>query len=372
MTGMDPFRFIECDVLVVGAGPAGSMAAKAAAKHGADVVMIDKRRRVGFPVQCAGYVPYQVNEYIMLEKNVIEQSVTSMITEMPCGMVEETKQLGYIVNREQFDSLLAEKATRAGASLITGCMATSHGHNATKALCGKEQLTIKSKVVVGADGPRSRVAFWTGRKNKDMVMASQWTVPLLKKLESTYVYFDRRFAGGYGWLFPRGGRANVGVGVERKYGFKPREALKWLVEKLARQGIIQARPLIYGGGLLAVGGRVRASGENIVLAGDAAGLCHPQTGAGVMSAVQSGWLAGEAAAKAAGGDDGVIDSYAKEIDELYSAAMEHAAGRRRLMEKFWKKSDSELSRALRYGWVAFPEYRLDMTVETEKEIFQNG
>jgi len=81
---------VTCDILVIGAGPAGSTAAKFAAKAGARVILLEKRKQVGVPVQCAEYVPWQITQEVKLPADVIAQRIDSMQTYMPDGEVVET------------------------------------------------------------------------------------------------------------------------------------------------------------------------------------------------------------------------------------------------------------------------------------------
>ena len=108
------------------------------------------------------------------------------------------------------------------------------------------------------------------------------------------------YCGGYGWLFPKGAVANVGLGIvaEARRSLKP--MLTALYEKLADQHRIGTKTFALTGGAISVGGRLRSVGwlerTAVLLAGDAAGLTNPVTGAGIASAAQSGALAGRAAA----------------------------------------------------------------------------
>jgi flavin-dependent dehydrogenase len=89
----------------------------------------------------------------------------------------------------------------------------------------------------------------------------------------------------------------------------------------------------------------------VLLAGDAAGLANPITGAGIASAVHSGTLAGEAAARFVAGDRAACEAYAQELEDLFGAALARAAARRRELA-----ASSRDKPALRRSWIAYPEY----------------
>jgi flavin-dependent dehydrogenase len=192
-------------------------------------------------------------------------------------------------------------------------------------------------------------------QNIDFIRACQWTVPLKSHLESIHIWFDHRLAGGYGWLFPKRDKANVGVGVDPRFGLKPAQELKCFASALAKMKLIEPRILATAGGLIPVGGPLTSRKGNLLLAGDAAGHCHPMTGAGVTTAVQCGELAGKAAARAAlSGDFSNLDSYKSEVEELAGDMLRRALQARRLLEPFW--AGPQLREVLRYSWVSFPEY----------------
>ncbi len=321
---------MECDVLVIGAGPAGSAAARAAASAGASVIMIDRRRTVGVRPQCAGFLPAAAA--VLLDGPVpgIAARVSNMQSFFPGSDAAETPSPGYIVDRDIFDQGLAAAAAAAGARICTRTRALRHGGGVTTVVGASGETGIRSSVTIGADGPRSVTGSWIGAANGAFVLAAQRTVPLLEDSGSLRIYFNRRFPGGYGWLFPVRRQARVGIGIAGAVGFKALEALKWFVGELGREGLIEAKTLSATGGLIPVGGPVKVAEGRIMLAGDAAGLCHPVSGAGIALAIQSGILAGEAAAKAASeGDGSAVEGYATEIEERFGGALRMAVLRRR-------------------------------------------
>jgi flavin-dependent dehydrogenase len=108
------------DVLVVGAGPAGSCAARAAALAGARVILVERRRQVGFPVQCAEFVPWQLGHQVPIPARCIAQTIGQMRTFLPDGTVVDKQAAGYVLDRALWDRYLAVLACQAGAELRTG------------------------------------------------------------------------------------------------------------------------------------------------------------------------------------------------------------------------------------------------------------
>ena len=252
---------------------------------------------------------------------------------------------GHMLDRAAFDAALVAHAEQAGAA----CRFGGNVVRITKdgaALLG-DGSTIAARVVVGADGPRSRAGKAIGSVNTELVETRQITVPLKRAHRATDIFLSADIPGGYGWLFPKGEVANLGAGVAPAY----KARLKVIVAKLHAElrERLGEEILSHTGGAIPVGGMVRPwgrLGETLVLlAGDAAGLANPVTGAGIAAAVQSGRLAGEAAAR------GSAEPYQGELEDLFGASLDRALRRRReLMEQVPTKA------ALRRGWIAYAEY----------------
>jgi flavin-dependent dehydrogenase len=105
------------DIVVIGAGPAGSSAARAASQRGADVLMIDRRQRIGIPVQCAEFVPQWISRYVHFSSRCILQTVETMVTHLPDGTSYEMKSPGYMLDRSFFDKELVASAILSGAKI---------------------------------------------------------------------------------------------------------------------------------------------------------------------------------------------------------------------------------------------------------------
>ncbi len=347
------------DVLVVGAGPAGSTAARVAAAEGVRVLVVEQRPVVGVPVQCAEYVPLQIAGHVSLPERCIAQRIRTLCTHLPDGEIVETPAAGYVLDRVLFDKALAVAACRAGAEIWTGARAwrfTPHASGLTvEVKRGARVEAVECRVLIGADGPRSTVGRWAGQVNAEFIDAVQVEVLLHAPQESTHVYFDPACRGGYGWLFPKGETANVGVGVSRRMGGDPQEALAHLLERVGiKEGAIIGR----------TAGRVPAGGPvasirlgNVLLAGDAAGHTHPVTGAGIASAIVGGELAGKAAAQAVQTDSlAALDEYEREWEAFMGGPLRHALDKRRYLDRHWSDDPPMLSSVVRKTWVAFKEY----------------
>ncbi len=348
------------DVLVVGAGPAGCTAARVAARQGVRVLVVERRPTVGLPVQCAEYVPAQMVAYVSLPEMCIAQRIRRMCTHLPNGETVETPAPGYVLHRALWDKMLAVAACHAGAEIWTSTRAMERTEKGVLVRPGAKILEIIPQVIIGADGPLSTVGRWVGQVNTEVIDTLQVEVALSSYLadgdrECTRVYFDPVYRGGYGWFFPKGDTANVGVGVNRKLGGDPAQALAHLLDRL------QIRPgavLGHTGGSVPCGGPVdRPWAGEVILVGDAAGHTHPITGAGIFAAVVGGTLAGQAAARAVQtGDLAALEEYEREWASFMGGPLRHALRKRRYLDQHWSDDPGELSAALRRTWIAFREY----------------
>lgn len=343
------------DVLVVGLGPAGASAAEAAARRGATVLAIERKAVVGAPVQCAEFVPGLLDQEIGGLAAVTKQTIQAMTTFVGSAPPDSTPDFrGRMIDRAAFDAELAARAAAAGAICRYGVMLRRLGRKGVVTL--SDDTRIAPGIIIGADGPRSAVGRAIGAVNSELVETRQVTVALIQPFDATDIFLDADIVGGYGWLFPRGATANLGIGVvpsERRH-------LKLRLDRLHRNLVAAGRvgSEIHGhtGGPIPVGGMVGPVGQvgacEVLLAGDAAGLAHPVTGAGIAAAVQSGKLAGAAA----GGAVGASRDYAEEIVDLFGSALARAARRRRELLNCHAGGSRPTADQLRRGWIAYPEY----------------
>lgn len=348
-------RTLTCDILVVGAGPAGSSAAREAASKGACVIMVERRAVIGVPVQCAEYIPAPLVGELCLGRGFVVQPVKAMRTFLNGRLLQQITAPGFTIRRDVFDRMLAAEAQKSGAKILLSTTAFSReGGEVILRERGSSETRVRTRVIIGADGPRSKVAGWIGCMNRNLVPAIQVRVALEHPMECTEFYLDDRIYGGYGWLFPKGNEANVGVGMK----VQGREdnigrVLLDLVKKLATDGKIKGRPFGFVAGWLPAQttGKIRAG--NVLLAGDAAGHTHPITGAGIPQAVIGGRMAGKWAAHAVERADlGKLAGYETEWHELFGETLEKASSRRRLLERKW----DWLEEIIKYCWVTFKEY----------------
>jgi len=343
------------DIIVVGAGPAGSSAASEASKGGAKVLVVEKKKIIGEPVQCAEFIPKLLFKEIILTTQSIAQEVTKMKVYFPDGECFEAHSPGYILNRNIFDKELAIAAEKNGVDIFINTVCLKKRDNKVIIKKGGKEAAIATRIIIGADGPRSTVGGWIKEVNKDFAIAAQYEIPLAGQMNSTEVYFDKEFEKGYAWLFPKGNLANVGVGIKYMHGNKvsTHKILDKFVKKLVNDGKVKPFPVSFASGLIPLNGPRHTVRDNIVLVGDAAGQTHPITGAGIPQAIMCGKIAGKAAARAIKEKNlKYLQKYEEEWQKIFGEELTRAMNRRRLLDSSWERFEEVLKRC----WVTFKEY----------------
>jgi len=306
------------DVVVVGGGPAGSMAAWEVAKGGVSVCMLEKDRDIGYPVRCGEAVGESgLRQFVEIEDSWIAEKITSVklvspnLTSVDIDFAAET---GYILNRRIFDYDLSRYAANAGAEVYTkayvkNVLANNGQTNGVVLDYLGEEKQIQAKIVIGADGLTSRVGRWAGLRTlvrmKDMESAVQYSVSNVDiEPNKMIMYIGMNHApGGYIWVFPKGKKfANIGIGISGKYS-KHKSAQKYLDEFMDREYPDAAILTTMCGGVPCAKPMEKPVANGIMLVGDAAHQINPMTGGGIVAGMKGGWIAGQVAAEAIQNDD---------------------------------------------------------------------
>jgi digeranylgeranylglycerophospholipid reductase len=313
------------DLVIVGAGPAGSAAAFTAAESGISVLLLEEHAEIGVPLACAeGLSRSTIKEYLDIRPDWIAQRLSGSIVRDPQGaeFTINYPHVGWVLDRKKFDPGLANIAEQKGAVLKK--MAKAIG------IQGKEIIVEENgsrkkysfRYVIGADGVLSKVGTWMGIDTRlglrEIEVCAEYRLSNLAiEPEYAYLLFGSRYApGGYAWIFPKSKTsANVGLGLSPlKTKEKPKSILdRWIKDEFPEAKI---EDRIFGG----VPAKLlkRFSGDGFCLVGDAARFTDPLSGAGIANGVKSGIIAGRNAVRIIRGKKSHLESEmeAEIIDEI--------------------------------------------------------
>lgn len=307
-------KTLTCDILVVGAGPGGSMAAKYCAQGGLNTLMIEKKNEIGAPLRCAEGVSkkWLAEVGIAPDPVWIRADMKGAVIRAPNGysfQLDESKagsEVGYVLERHLFDKALARDAAVAGAKIMlrtaaTGVIRENGKLVGVKAKSYGEEIEIRCKAIVAADGYESQVGRWAGidtnLKLTDIDSCLEYRMVGCDILPDycEFLLGTEVAPGGYLWIFPKGnGTANVGIGIMGSVA-KNGAAKKYLDKFIATDPRFKhAQPLeVIGGFVSTCPGLDCAVADNIILVGDAARIIDPITGGGICHACRTGMYAGK-------------------------------------------------------------------------------
>jgi digeranylgeranylglycerophospholipid reductase len=305
----------DVDVLIVGAGPAGAVAAwqtKQAAPE-MDVVLLERDRAVGTPVRCAeGVGDAGLREFANPDgADWVARRITDVIFQAPddTEVVLSGSGLGWVLDRTRFDAFLAAQAVAQGAEVLVGAEATGMARNGDDRWHvrvkqrGSEEI-YRARVVIGADGVETMVGRWAGLETRvparDMESCAQYVLQGIDfNPDAIYLQFSHAIApGGYAWIFPKGvGVANVGLGLVA-LKTDGRNARQYLDAWIAQRFPTGARTGYTVGGVIVHTTIKKTYADGVLVAGDAAHMINPLSGGGITNAMKAGRLAGCTAAAA--------------------------------------------------------------------------
>jgi geranylgeranyl reductase family protein len=324
------------DVAVIGAGPAGAMAALAAASQGKRVVIVERFRIPRYKTCAGGLVGAAINALPAGFTPPVQATATSFTFCMR-GSSERTKTaevpLVKLVRRDEFDALLVDAAVAAGAVVYDNTIVTNlAAEDDAMRVTTRNRGDVRARIVVGADGSAGRSAAYVGvvLDQVDLGLEVELVTPGDRSGDwANRILIDwGAIPGAYAWVFPKGGTLSAGVIAERG---NPDQTRSYLNDFLARLGLGQQEAVVSSGHLT----RCRTLDsplyrDRVLVAGDAAGLLEPWTREGISFALRSGTMAGRAAAQASAAASAatvtvVMTAYAEEISA--TLAPEMSAGR---------------------------------------------
>jgi digeranylgeranylglycerophospholipid reductase len=326
------------DIIVIGAGPAGAMAAFSAASGGRRVLLLERKPVAGVPARCGEGIGHKgLALTLELRPEWVKSVVTRARMVSPSGISVEIGDVGksYILDRERMDADLVRMAEGAGAefrALSPVASAEEAAPGRYRAVCAGGEA-FGAPCLILADGVESRLARrfgWDTALRPEDIESAAFARVAAEGIEGDCCVFYTGSAvapGGYLWVFPRGeGVANVGLGVigSRCRGGLPRELLLDFISRRYPGAAVSdlhcggvpvarwAKPLVRGG---------------VMLVGDAARQVNAVNGAGLAYSLYAGKLAGTVAARAFGGGGlrrGALFEYQREWAKAFGKQQERS------------------------------------------------
>jgi geranylgeranyl reductase family protein len=342
------------DTIIVGAGPAGSTAARRLAERGARVLLLDRAR---FPRDkpCGGGVTVRAARGAGVDLSpAIEREVSDVWVSFRLGepfFLSSPEPLSYMTQRCNLDALLAQRAAEAGADFRDGVAVREVAVDGAVTVRANGDDTYRARTLVGADGANGIVAKSLGLEpSGEPAVALEANVPadgaLMERWQRAIALDLGGTPGGYGWLFPKGDHLNVGVGGWRWIGPSLRERLSALCRhlELDETQLYEQRgyhlPLHKPGAAITRG--------PALLAGDAAGFVDPLSGEGIDGAFLSGRLASEAVGSYLSGEATDLRGYQTALDRELLADLEVSRTLQTLFQRFPRPCVAVMRRSDRF------------------------
>ncbi len=293
------------DVVVVGGGPAGTVAAEDLAKAGHRVAFVDRAGRIK---PCGGAIPPRlIADFDIPDSQIVARIRTARMISPTQRRVDIPIENGFVgmVDREHFDEFLRERARRAGAERFTGTFLRIERSDEGPAVvfrdkASREERRLDTRLIIGADGARSDVARAEvpGGDTIPYVIAYHEVIKApgpvgdYDPLRCDVIYDGAISPDFYGWVFPHGASASVGMGT----GLDGVDLKKATADLRLATGLSDCETIRREGAPIPLEPLKRwDNGRDVILAGDAAGVVAPSSGEGIYYAMAGGRVAATAA-----------------------------------------------------------------------------
>jgi len=287
-------------VVVVGAGPIGAVAARAAAAEGASVLLVDRRGDLERSSACTGLISPRTLSILNASSDCILREIRAITVHAPDGRTldltaDHTKAI--VVDRPCLERDLHRTARAAGVDIQLGTEAVSLVDEGILFECCDGRRTASASIVVGADGPGSRVAAWFDLPSPErFVHAAQIVLerPEVIRPDRVEIFFGQNVAPGFfAWAVPAEERTvRIGLGVS------PDHDPSAYLDRLVSDRFSDCRVISRTGGRIPIAPVRRAAADGVLLVGDAAGQVKPLSGGGLYPGGICAQIAGRIAAEA--------------------------------------------------------------------------
>lgn len=335
------------DTIVVGAGPAGTLAARSMAEKGYDVLVLENHQVAGLPQHCTGLISPETLEMSRVNPDILN-TISNAEFVFPNGRsftVNSKTKKAVIVDRADLDQKMADAAQDAGAVFSYSTRYDSHTVK-DAVFVDSDRATFKARSIVGADGASSKVAMTLGdNKPREYVRGIQADVAYRMENQDTMkIFIGNSVAPGFFlWQIPCGDFTRIGLCTSWNAG-SPSE---YLTQKLISMNLHDKVQKVYSG-KIPLGGRQFVSGDRCLLTGDAAGFVKPMSGGGLYPAFKANQhlvsvLSSCLDAETMASKD--MAEYSRRCDEDFGRELDHDYKFRR---RYKKMTDRDFNRIYKY------------------------
>jgi len=270
------------DVCIVGASIAGNYMTYLLSKSDLRIAVLEDHKEIGIPFQCAGIISQKLDQLIELPANIILNRVTTAKIVSPLGKFINLSgdEHPYIIDRIGLDRLYYNEIK--DDSKITYFLGERYksfeysiDNNKKYVIIKTTKRTIKTKMLIGCDGPLSSVGKQLKVKN-NVLYASQIRIKANFNEEEAAMYFDPQWKQLFGWIVPEGnGVFRIGIAAAKDVN----KCFKRYTEEL---GVDVDNKIDRQGGIIPYGIMNKIAFDNILLLGDSAGQVKATTGGGIV------------------------------------------------------------------------------------------
>jgi geranylgeranyl reductase family protein len=323
------------DVIVVGAGPAGSTAARSLAERGARVILFDRARFPRDKLCGGGLTPKATRLIPPSAVATVQRWVERVEVRSRFGSFEMSDSLSVVgmVERREFDLALVEAAAAAGVDVRDGTpVLSARADRDLIEVATAGGAVVRAAALVVADGEPSRLARSVGLESPSSrrVLALEVILPLASGIDGDRAVLGCRVPGGYAWYFPKGDHASVGVGTARPSRYASlRTDLDLFIRAL---GLAHAPSKVRGHWIPLGLRRGRLASGRVLVAGDAAGAADPLFGEGIAFALATGILASRTVGQLLDGQAPDLAGYDRAVRSTLGPRMRELSGAVRLLD----------------------------------------
>jgi digeranylgeranylglycerophospholipid reductase len=366
------------DCIVIGGGPVGAVAARSAAHNGARVLLMEKGGAPTYPDRCTGIVSPRLLAEAGLDEGVVLRRIRGGMIHAPngrCLRIEAADTRAVVIDRRLFNLRLLEMAEQAGVEFVYQSSFTGLDDGRLVIERWGETYQTETKVVIGADGPRSQVAAWAKLPAPGELLLGLQAIVRYEPQEPDFieVFIDQELAPGFfAWVVPaEEGVARIGLATSQMKG--ARDFLKRFLEKL------RLKPLKINAGLIPIGVRSQTVAGKVMVVGDAAAQAKPTSGGGLYTGICCAKIAGEVAAESAlaGSEGDGLGNYEKRWREKLDREFSLGMALRRLFKNLHNReinfifdvldNKSLLDIVATYGDIDYPSILIKALLQHPKE-----